>query len=261
MSEPAATPRSTIALITCIGVLVIALAVVFLVGTRTHDDRPVVRTAAASTATSADFGIVTSADASVPAVPNQVSFNASVSSTRSTTAAATAATNAIIRSVIAAAKQSGVEARYIRTTSLSVHPSYDYTSSGQHLVGYTSSERVNILVRPLSLAGETIGAVTTAGGNAVSIGSVTLSMSNQTALLAQARAAAIRNAKAAADAMASAAGRTIGELVYVDDAPQAAPADYPLYNLDLAAVAKGTAPISAGTKSVSVTVQTRWTLR
>jgi hypothetical protein len=262
MSEPAATARaSAVALITCIGVLIIALAAVFIVGTRTHDDRRVVRSASSSTASSADQGIVTSADASIPAVPDQLSFSASVSSTRSSSTAAIAATSATIRSVTAAAKQAGVASRYIRTTSLAVHPSYDYTSSGQHLVGYTSSERITILVRPLSIAGKVIGAVTAAGGNAVSIGSVTMSMSNQAALLAQARTAAIRNAKAAAEAMAGAAGRKVGELVYVNDTPPTDTGDYPVDNLDLRAAAKAAVPISAGTKSVSVTVQTRWSLR
>jgi uncharacterized protein YggE len=249
-----------------VGVLVIALAAVFFVGKSLGDDDS---SPAASNSTET-FGIVTSGEGKMTAVPDQLSFSASVSHTQQSTAAAMDATNRDIRAITTAAKKAGVAAKDIQSTSLSIHPKYDYSSRSRKLIGYTSTQRVRIMVRKLDKAGKTVGDVTNAtGNNSVSVSSISLSFSNQAELIAQARTKAVKKSKAAAVALAKAAGRDVGELEYVAEvAPQQYGYGYNrLLSADSAfagAVTKAelnsAVPFSPGKSSLSVTVQVRWSL-
>lgn len=262
MSETTAPPRA-LHLIT-IGVFVIALAAVFLVGLNLDEDEPAV----AGPPDTQAHGIITNGKGSVRATPDLVTFTASVTSTRDTTSAALAATNSDVRAVTEAAKKAGVDAKDIETAALSVKPKYDYTNSGTRLAGYSSHQRLRIVVRTLADAGKVIGAVTTAGGNAVSVGSIKLSLSNRSALIDQARTEAVQKSKASAEAIARAAGREVGELEYVQEVdPQAYRYGYGLNEqrgafdaVGMSAGALMAAPISAGEQDVTVTVQVRWSV-
>lgn len=262
MSENNASPRA-LHLIT-FGVLVIALATVFLVGLNLNDDDE--PSAAATAPDTQARGIITTGKGVVTATPDQLTFTASVTNTRDATSAALAATNSGVRAVTDAAKKAGVDAKDIETAGLSVKPKYDYTSSGSRLVGYSSNQRLRIVVRTLADAGKVIGAVTSAGGNAVSVNSIKLSMSNRAALIDQARTEAVQKAKASAEAIAQAAGRQVGELEYVQEVdPQAYRYGYGNYDqglntMAMTADAVMAAPISPGEQDVNVTVQVRWSV-
>ena len=121
-------------------------------------------------------------------------------------------------------------------------------------------------MRTLGDAGKIIGAVTKAGGNSVSVGSIKLSLSNRSALIDQARTEAVQTAKASAEAIAQAAGRHVGELEYVQEIdPQAYRYGYDqqrdVYNDMALTGGVAMAPqISPGQEDVSVTVQVRWSV-
>ncbi|MCZ4500802.1 MAG: hypothetical protein JWQ74_3357 [Marmoricola sp.] len=261
MSENNPSTRS-LTLITG-GVAVIALAAVFLVGMQvTNDDDPA--PVAAPRSSTETFGIVTAGEGTVTAKPDQLTFTAAVRNQRASTAAAMAATNAGIRAVTAAARKGGVAAGDIETTSLSVRPEYDYSNGRQRLTGYVAAERITILVKKLADGGKVIGAVTTAGGNAVSVGSIKLTLSNRDSLVAQARTKAVKESKAAAVALAEAAGREVGTLEYVEEVtPQTyADQDYAYANdARLSSLSTKSVPISAGKQDVAVNVSVRWSLR
>ena len=250
-----------------IGVLVIALAAVFFVGQSLGDDDsgdgdPV--NAASGTET---FGVVTGGEASISGTPDQLRFSASVHNTRSTTAAAMESTNRDVRAITQAAKRTGVAGKDIQTRIVSIRPSYEYDRSGRHLVGYTSTQSVKVLVRDLKKAGRIIGAVATAAGNAASISGITVSISNRDELVAKARTNAVKKSKAAAVALAKAAGQDVGKLEYVEEVvpqnvygrgyyPEALSAGASLYSADAAKAVV----ISPGKQQVSVTVKVRWSL-
>lgn len=264
---PENSPARSYQLIT-IAVLVIAVAAVFFVGRSVGDDANDGHDGAGATSSTETFGVVTGGEASVSGTPDQLTFTASVSNTRSTTALAMAATNHDVRAVTIAAKNNGVAAKDIQTQSLSVRPRYDYrprSQGGTKLTGYTSTQRVKIKVRTLAKAGKTIGAVAGAAGNAVDIGGISLSISNQSELIAKARTAAVRKSKAAAAALAKAAGRDVGALEYVEEVvPQRygynAPSDLDSLALMRGAAPSASVPISPGRQQVSVTVKVRWAL-
>lgn len=255
--------RRALHLIT-LGVFVIALASVFLVGLNLHDDEPVPAAAPDPQA----HGIITIGKGTVAATPDQLTFTVSATNTRPATAAALAATDANVRAVTAAAKRAGVAAAEIETAALSVKPRYAYTNSGEHLVGYSANQKLRIVVRTVGDAGKVIGAVTRAGGNTVSVGSIKLSVRNRAALVDKARTEAVQKAKASAEAIAQAAGRHVGELEFVQEIePQTYPYGYydqsrSLRGVNDMAFAAGTlpTPISPGEQNVSVTVQVRWSV-
>jgi len=249
-----------------IAVLVIALAAVFFVGQSLGDDNDEdTATPAASTNTTETFGVVTSAEAEVSGTPDQLSFSATVHNKAATNGAALTMSNRDVRAIIAAAKKHGVASRDIKTPNISVQPDYDYSSRGApRITGYTATERVTIMVRKLGTAGTVIGAVTTAAGNAVRVGGISLSISNRDELVAQARANAVKKSKAAAEALAKASGREVGELEYVEEVTPQYGYPYPAAAkfLDSVALTRGSysTPIRPGKQQVSVTVKVRWSL-
>jgi uncharacterized protein YggE len=260
-------PRSTLI---STAVLVIALAAVFFVGKSIGGDDNGDATPTAATSSTETFGVVTGGDATVSATPDQLTFTATVHNTRPTNEAAMGRTNHDVHAIIIAAKNNGVAAKDIQTRSISIRPKYDYSyraGSGPRIVGYVSTESVKFLVRDLTKAGRTIGAVTDAAGNAVEISGASFTISNRDALIAKARTDAVTKSKAAAVALAKAAGRDVGQLEYVEEVqPQQvygfAANDSALLYARAAAVptAAKSVAINPGKQDVSVTVKVRWSL-
>ena len=266
---PENNPLRTNQLITA-AVLVIALAAVFFVGRSLGDDggsgddggNATARTVASSTET---YGIVTGGEASVTGIPDQLTFSASVTNTRDSNDAAIRATNADVRAINNAARNQGVASHDIQTQGLSVRPKYEYLrSGGTRLVGYTATQSIKYKVRNLENGGKVIGAVATAAGNDARVSGIALSISNQDDLVAQARAAAVKKSKAAAVALAEAAGSKVGRLEYVEEVvPQQ---NVYAQSAELAGLYRGgldsaaAVPIRPGKKQVSVTVKVRWSL-
>ncbi len=279
MSEPTTAAPRTPDLLT-IGVLVIALVAVFLSGLQVREDDDPEAVAAGVTSASTDpTGVLTSGEGTASGKPDQLTFSATVTNRRDTNAEALRATNHDVRAVTITLKQNGVEARDIRTTSLSIQPRYGtggtafrgFGTAGRRLIGYTSTQRIEVLVRNLDKAGETLGGVTTAAGNAVKVSGISFSLSNQDEVVAQARDEAVKKSKAAAAALAEAAGREVGELVYVEEVVPQGYRDYDeLSNGLLRATAEnsysmkdlraGSVPISPGQLEFDVTVKVRWSL-
>ncbi len=271
MSETTTAAPRTPNLLT-IGVLVIALAAVFLAGLQVREDDPEPVGAGITSASTDPTGVLTSGEGSASGKPDQLSFSATVTNRRDTNAQALQATNHDVRAVTINLKKNGVAAEDIQTASLSIQPRYDYAGRGQRrLIGYSSTQRVEVLVRDLTKAGKTLGGVTAAAGNAVKISGVSFSLSNQDEIIAKARDAAVKKSKAAAAALAEAAGREVGELLYVEEV---VPQRYGGYNgigdgLFRAAVPTsgvmqslraGSVPISPGQLEFDVTVKVRWSL-
>ncbi|RNL77788.1 SIMPL domain-containing protein [Nocardioides marmorisolisilvae] len=248
-----------------IAVLVIALAAVFFVGRSLGEDNGSDDSEATPAASTTEtFGVVTGGEATISGTPDQLTFSATVHNKAGSNGAALTMTNKDVRAIIDAAQKHGVATRDIQTRSVSVQPDYDYSAGSQRITGYTATERVSIKVRKLGKAGTVIGAVTTAAGNAVSVGSISFSISNRDDLVAQARTNAVKKSKAAAEALAKAAGRDVGELEYVEEVtPQdvyAYPQAAKLLNADALFRGSYSTPIRPGKQQVSVTVKVRWSI-
>lgn len=156
--------------------------------------------------------------------------------------------------VIASLRQLKVADKDIQTSTLSLTPVYDYRPDGEQprLIGYNLTNAVAVTIRDLDVVGDAIDAALSAG--ATTLDGVTFRVEDQAAAEKQAREAAMAEAKAKAQTLASAAGVSIQGVASVSET--VAPVPYPVYFSgvrDLAAEEAST-PVEPGTNEVSVTV-------
>lgn len=194
-------------------------------------------------------------------VPDQLAFRLSVRAKAGDVTTALDDASTTMRRVLGALGRADVRRRDVQTTGLSVRPDYDYSSSGPPvLTGYVATQSVSVLVRELRDSGAAIAAATEAGGNAVRLSGVSLRIGDREQLLAEARDAAVAQARAKAEQYAAATGQTLGPVLSVREvgAHGGAPVElaYGRGTLDAAAPV----PIRAGSKDLEVTVAVAWEL-
>jgi uncharacterized protein YggE len=202
---------------------------------------------AATAPTSASTNTVSvSGTGSVTAVPDQASFAFTVTTKAATASAALAKNGADVRAVIAAVKGAGVDAADIQTAQVSLDPVM--SNDGTSVVGFTASDTISVTKLAIAKAGGIVDAAVGAGATGVSGPSLTLS--SQDALYEKALRAAVAQAKTKAQALADAAGETLGAIVTIDEGGGGSPIPFARSAADGAA---GT-PIEAGTQEVQATV-------
>src|SRR6266567_2935786 len=146
-----------------------------------------------------------------------------VQTSASSVSIALAQANHAARRVIGALKSGGVLAADIATSGLSISP--NYSGNSQIPIGYRVSEQLTATLRNLTRAGSQIQAAATAGGNATTVDGVSLNLTDTSALLAQARANAVRDAQAKATQFARALRQPLGGVISISD--QSATTPYP----------------------------------
>jgi uncharacterized protein YggE len=151
-----------------------------------------------------------------------------------------------------AARDHGVGSADLRTTGTGVHPRHD--REGTTVVGYTAYQQLSVTVRDPGLVGSLVEAFAGVAGNALTIDSISLDVSDPEPLLAAAREAAFEDARARAQQYADLSGRSLGKVVRVTDVET--PGAQPRF----ARMAAGTADSSVelGENTVTAAVAVRW---
>ena len=164
-----------------------------------------------------------------------------------------------MRAVIAALRKAGVSDADLQTAGVSVQGNYVYENkSAPRLVGYVATQQLTAKLRSVAKAGATISAAVAAGGNAVRLNGVSLSLDDDSALLVTARDRAFQQAKAKAQQYAQLAGVTLGAVVSIDDSVVGG--NQPYYGrqaIQFASAAGASfdaAPIQGGSQEVAVSV-------
>jgi uncharacterized protein YggE len=116
-------------------------------------------------------------------------------------------TNAIIASLQA----SGISDDDIQTSNYQVFPQYDYNEGRQTLRGYRVSQSLSVKVRDLSKIGDVLADSGELGSN--EIHGVTFDVDDPSALEAEAREEAIKDAKEKADILAKSLGVNVVRIV------------------------------------------------
>ena len=160
-----------------------------------------------------------------------------------------AETNEKATALITALKALGVDDDDIQTAGLSIYPQYD--SNGRNVTGYEASNSVNVTIRDIERAGEIIDGGAAFAGDAITIGGIFFSVADPEAVMADARAAAIENAKKRAGEYADAAGVEVGEVLMISEIGVTPP--MPLFRNSAADEASAFA-IETGTTDLSATV-------
>jgi hypothetical protein len=133
----------------------------------------------------------------------------------STAAAALRNNSAKANALISTLEVDGLTKQDLQTSGLVVQPVY--TGPKQKITGYQVMNTVTVTLYDLAQAGKIIDDAAHAAGNAIVVNDIQFSIKNDTALLGQARAAAVRQATGQAQLMASAAGMSLGPLCSLVD--------------------------------------------
>jgi uncharacterized protein YggE len=163
---------------------------------------------------------------------------------------------AILDKVMAALEEQGIAPEDIQTSNYNLWAEQNYGDNGfEGISGYRVSNQVNVTVRDINVLSDVLAAVTGAGAN--SINGVYFSVADPAALEAEARAAAMEDAKARAGELAGLAGLELGDAKVVSEVIGEPPIS-PLgagggYAVEQAAVSKP--GISPGQLSFQVQVQ------
>jgi uncharacterized protein len=155
--------------------------------------------------------------------PDRASFAFGTVSQARTASAALAASSQAAARVVNALRQAGVSRADIQTSEIALSPRMN--ENGDEIVGYTATNTVSAEVRRLAVAGDVVDAAVGAGANQVY--GPNLVSSDQAAAYRNALKAAVAEARAKAETLASAAGKTLGEITAISEGgatPQPLPA-------------------------------------
>lgn len=191
----------------------------------------------------------------VTTTPDVADVRVGVMITRTKVRDAQAAAATAMQGVIAALKKAGIADKDIQTTSLSLQPVYDYSSNGNppRLTGYQIVNAVQATVRKLDTISDVVDGALSSG--ATTLDGITFRVDDPATAEAQARDAAMKNARTKADALAKAAGVSITGVSSISEQSGSIPVPIP-YLAGGAAGDKAAAstPIQVGTNEVDVTV-------
>jgi uncharacterized protein YggE len=147
-------------------------------------------------------------------------------------------------------KDLGIAEEDIQTSNFNVYPSERYNPMTGEVEGryFVVENTVSVKVRDLSSLGDVLTAVVEAGAN--NIYGISFNVEDREAAVAEARELAIKDAKAKAEAIAEAAGVSLGELLSINVYEGSAPITY--FDAKGGAYAESSVPISAGTLTIVI---------
>jgi len=195
--------------------------------------------ATAAVASAAQRTITVSGTGIVTSVPDQAQFSFGVATTASTARSAISANDAQMNAVIAALEKAGLRARDLQTAEISLTPNTN--QGGTRIVSYSASNQVTATTASIARAGSIIDAAVGAGANLAS--GPTLTQSDQLQLERRALKAAVGDARARAEAVAQAAGVSLGAVQTVTEASSSTPVG----GFAAAAAVPKATPVEAGT--------------
>jgi uncharacterized protein len=204
--------------------------------------------------------IVTMAGAEVRVTPDRATVSIGVQS-RAATAAAAATQNAQKqRAVIDAIKAKGVPAEQISTTSFNVIPETVYDREGKappRTTSYLVMNTVNVDVKRIDLVGPVIDGALGAGAN--QINSLQFGLQSADSARRAALTLAVTKARADAEAIARAAGGTLGTLIEVQatDSQEGPPMPF-IRQRAMATTAEMQTPVEPGLETIRAAVTARW---
>ena len=203
---------------------------------------------AADPATTTDTVSVTGTG-SVDAVPDRAEVSAGVETRAATAKAALTANGAAMQKVIAALRSNG--GKDVTTQTVSLSTAFDQNGQPN---GFVASN-VASAETTLAGAGALIDAAVAAGANTVY--GPSLSRSDADALYRQALAKAVDDAKARAEILAKAAGRSLGRVTAIAESGSAAPVPFAAK----ASAAQDSTPVVSGPEETTASVTVTYELR
>jgi uncharacterized protein YggE len=211
----------------------------------------VLRPGAAHGAAARAGTVTTTGHASVAAVPDQAQVSAGVQSRAATASDALSQDAVEMTKVIGALKAAG--GRDLQTQEVSLWPQ---TDNDGNVTGYTATNTVTA-TSAIGRAGALVDAAVAAGAN--NVDGPTLSVSRTDALYRDALKKAVDDARAKAEALASAGGFTVGAVTRVTEGSEAQAPPFP--HAAFAAAATAATPVEPGKQDVTADVTVSFAVR
>jgi uncharacterized protein YggE len=148
---------------------------------------------------------------------------------------------------------SGVDRTDISTTEVSLQPQFG--PDNPRIIGYRASNSIDVKIRQLDTASQTLALIVSTGGDATRINSVNYSIEDDSQLVRDARAHAFEDAKARAQQYAELSGLTLGKVISISEEAGTKPPPTPMPRAMEAAV-----PLEPGQQTVAFNVTVVWEL-
>lgn len=195
--------------------------------------------------------------------PDMATINVGVQTQAPTALDAAKDNQAIVDRVMQALDKLGIDEKDLQTSDYSIWPEqrHDPRGTGEvTITGYRVNNSVQVTVRDIDRVGEVLGAATNAGANAVN--GISFGIDDTASLEANAREAAMTNARVRAEALARLAGVQLGEVLQISMSSGGGFPPVPFRAARMEAMDMSAAPsISPGQQSISVQVQVSYAIR
>lgn len=192
-------------------------------------------------------GITVVGVGSAKAIPDVSDWSFGVQTDADSASAALKGASEATKKIIAALRHAGVAKSDLRTEQVSLYPRM--SNDGREVVGYSASSSVSATVRDLGKAGAAVDAAVAAGANQIS--GPMLRVADSKAQYQEAVDAALDDARARAQAIASKAGVTLGAPVAIVESGGGG-APVPVY--DRVALSAAEIPVEPGTQEISASL-------
>jgi len=194
--------------------------------------------------------IQVSATGEVSMAPDMVTVTAGVVSEGKTAREASMSNATHMTSVFEELEAAGIPRKNITTSQLTLQPRYDYSDrKAPRITGYEMRNTVMAKSYDLEQIGPMLDALVDAGVN--NINGINFSIKDASAAKAEARDKAIKEARAQAEAMAKAAGVSLGALQSLSESQSGGIVPRPYATMEMSRAAT---PVSAGEQQLTVTV-------
>ena len=195
----------------------------------------------------------------VELTPDRAVFTVGVQTMAPSVAAAVQENNARASAIIAALKRQGAADRQIRTSQVSIYPQQEQQDGrAPKIVGYQVSNSITVIHEDPAAVGKLLQAAVDAGANSVS--GVGFTVSDPARGRDGALQAAFADARAKADVLARAAGRTLGRVLSIVEGGAVRPPVPMQYEMK-AMSRSAEIPVEPGTEEVSFSVSVIFELR
>ena len=189
----------------------------------------------------------------VNAVPDVADVNLGVFEQAKEAAAASQEAAASMDAVVQALLSLGIDEKDIQTTSLSLSARYDWNTEPARIMGWEARNMVNVTVRDIEAVGDVVDTVVKAGAN--QINGVSFRVEDPTEAQALARTAAVEDAKAKAEQLATDTGVEIVGIVSISESGGQQPQPIYMARTEMTfAAADAATPVLPGEVELSINV-------
>ncbi len=194
--------------------------------------------------------------------PDRVSFTVGVETRAATVEAAVAENNKRTAAVVAALRAAGATSEEIRTSNFSIYPQQEYVENRTpRVVGYQVSNSVTVTRSKIDDAGRLLQAAINAGVNQAS--GLNFFVADPVRGRDEGLRRAYEDARAKAQTLATASGRTVGRAITISEGSASMPTPLPMAGRVMAmeASVQQDVPVEAGTQERIFSVQVTFELR